>query len=326
MSSTLPGGEPVDTITTGERLFARLCLVAAAVLWSASSLFVRILHDPTPLHLEVPYLTPLQLAFFRAFFAGLVLLPIVPWKSVRFRPAMFMMVACFATMSGLYLTALGSGLAANAILLQNTAPVWVYLVGVYLLGETAVRRDRQAIFVGLLGAIVLVLGNSLQESAGIAGEWQVLGLGLASGMMYAAVILFLRQLRKESPALLTVLNMMGSAVCLGIVVGGGLLLSIGSTAAIEWFTAPTSAQLAVLFVFGALQMALPYWLFARGLRSVSPQEAGIITLLEPILNPIWAYLIAPDREVPTLWTYAGGSLLLAALAWRYLPTRRRKTV
>jgi drug/metabolite transporter (DMT)-like permease len=72
-------------------------------------------------------------------------------------------------------------------------------------------------------------------------------------------------------------------------------------------------------------MAAPYWLFARSLRSVTPQEAGIITLLEPVLNPIWAYLIAPDKETPTVWTVAGGMLLLGALGWRYLPVRRTVT-
>jgi len=69
-------------------------------------------------------------------------------------------------------------------------------------------------------------------------------------------------------------------------------------------------------------MAAPYWLFARGLKTVSAMEAGIITLLEPVLNPIWAYLIAPDRETPTHATFLGGGILLAALIWRYIPARK----
>jgi drug/metabolite transporter (DMT)-like permease len=58
---------------------------------------------------------------------------------------------------------------------------------------------------------------------------------------------------------------------------------------------------------------------ARGLRVVSSQEAGVITLLEPLLNPLWAYLVAPQRESPTGYTFAGGALILGALAWRYWP-------
>ncbi len=64
---------------------------------------------------------------------------------------------------------------------------------------------------------------------------------------------------------------------------------------------PTAAQLGWLFVFGAAQMGLPYWLMTRGLRTVSPQEAGTLTLLEPLLNPVWAYLAtlaSPQPEIP----------------------------
>ena len=83
--------------------------------------------------------------------------------------------------------------------------------------------------------------------------------------------------------------------------------------------APTAAQWALLLFFGAVQMGLPYFLVARGLRSVSPQEAGTITLLEPLLNPLWVYLVV--GETPSPWTLAGGALILGALAWRYWPRR-----
>ena len=55
----------------------RLCIVLAAVFWSLSGLFARLLQVPTPLGLHEPSLSPLQMAFFRALFAGLFLLPMV---------------------------------------------------------------------------------------------------------------------------------------------------------------------------------------------------------------------------------------------------------
>jgi drug/metabolite transporter (DMT)-like permease len=61
---------------------------------------------------------------------------------------------------------------------------------------------------------------------------------------------------------------------------------------------------------------------ARGLRSGSPQEAGTLTLLEPLLNPLWAYLVSPATETPTPFTFAGGACILGALAWRYWPVGR----
>jgi drug/metabolite transporter, DME family len=55
---------------------------------------------------------------------------------------------------------------------------------------------------------------------------------------------------------------------------------------------------------------------------VSAQEAGTLTLLEPLLNPLWAYLVSPATEVPHPLTFVGGAIILGALAWRYWPSRR----
>src|SRR5205823_5815380 len=87
-------------------------------------------------------------------------------------------------------------------------------------------------------------------------------------------------------------------------------------------TLPTWEQYIVLFLFGSVQMGLAYWLVARGLRVVSPQEAGAITLLEPLLNPVWAYLVWSKTETPGLATYVGGAFILGALAWRYWPGKK----
>src|SRR5947209_3923974 len=69
---------------------------------------------------------------------------------------------------------------------------------------------------------------------------------------------------------------------------------------------------------------LPYWLVVRVLRVVSPQEEGTIRLLEPLLNPLWAYLVSPESEKPTFYTLLGGACIIGALAWRYWPLRRPK--
>jgi drug/metabolite transporter, DME family len=298
-------------------LTARLSLLLAALLWSSGSFFMRLLKVETVFNLESPQLSPLQIAFFRGLFAGLFLLPMLkPRRDIRFRPMIFFMVGCFGIMSGLYLTALGVGPAANAILLQNTSPMWVYLIGVYILGHAADQRSWHAILVGMVGALVIVLGNwpwnQPPESQWL--EAQILLMGAGSGLMYGGVVLFLRELRDESSAWLTVWNLTGSATLLALFV----LVCEGPSETWNWLTAPSAKQLIFLIIFGAVQMAIPYWLFARGLKTVSPTEAGLITLLEPVLNPIWAYLISPETDRPSVATWIGGSILLGALAWRYL--------
>jgi drug/metabolite transporter, DME family len=143
----------------------------------------------------------------------------------------------------------------------------------------------------------------------IVGEWSggnlaLVGIGLLSGFTYAGVILCLRALRDLAPAWLTVWNhLLGSLVLLPLVV------------ALE---PPTCPQLLTLFLFGSIQLGVPYWLMARGLRTVTPPEAGALTLLEPILTPVWTYLVA--GETPCIWTIVGGAVILGALAYRYWPT------
>ena len=301
---------------------ARLFIVLAAVLWSLSSVFMRLLSEPTGLGLDDPKLTPLQIAFFRGLFAGLLLIPFLRRVDVRVRPTMVGMMLCFGVMSGLYLSALGLGSAANAILLQNTAPFWVYIIGVYLLGDPSDVRSWRAILLGMVGALLIVAGNWPWDKPMTQGshDIKILFMATGSGIAYAIVILFLRYLRAESGVWLITLNLLGSAGA----IGGFVLCSQNLSDSRDWFTTPTVHQLVFIAFFGAVQMAAPYLLFTYGLRTVSPQEAGIITLLEPVLNPIWAYLVAPDRETPTMWTWLGGMTLLAALTWRYFPTSSKQ--
>ncbi len=296
------GSSPASSPASLPSLTQGRCLIAlAAVLWSLSGGFSKILTKNTPFGLNTPEVDGLVMAFYRAFFAGVVLLPVLRRRDLSFRPLMVGMVLCFAIMNALFVTALKLGTAANAILLQYTAPMWMYLVAVLVLGEPADRRSSVSLVVGMVGMLVIVVGGWRGAQIG------VVALGLGSGVAYAGVILFLRVLRDASPRWLTVLNHLFSALVLV-----PLVWNLG---------VPRPAQLVVLFFFGAVQMALPYWLMARGLRVVSPQEAGTITLLEPLLNPVWAFLVA--GEVPETATFIGGPFILAALAWRYWPFGRQ---
>jgi DME family drug/metabolite transporter len=137
----------------------RLLIVAAAVLWSLSALFVRLLQEPLGLGLDTPRIDPLVIAAYRSLFAGLMLLPFVPMADMRIRLPTAGAALCFGAMSGLYLMALGHGAAANAILLKYTAPLWVALATVALTGERLKLRNLAGVLVGVFGTAVIVVGN-----------------------------------------------------------------------------------------------------------------------------------------------------------------------
>ena len=116
----------------------RWLLVSAACLWSLSAFFTRLLQNESPLGLDSPALSPLQISFWRSFFAGAVFLPLLRPRMVEFRPLMPLMVGLFALMNATFMTALALGSAANAILLQNAAPLWVWLFLLFVPGRQRV--------------------------------------------------------------------------------------------------------------------------------------------------------------------------------------------
>jgi len=278
---------------------ARLCIVAATILWSSGSVFAKVLREDTALGLNAPLLEPSQIASFRVLCAGVLLLPLLRRRDFSFRPMMVFTAACFALMNWAFLTAISYGTAANAILLQSTAPLWMYLVSVYCLREPVQRRAGVSLVIGVTGIGVILWGGWQ------GAQLKVLVYALGSGFFLAGVYIGLRLLHNASALLLTTINLL---------FGGLVLLPT------IWDKAPpVPAQVGVLFLYGGLQMALPYWLMAKGLRHVSPQEAGTLTLLEPLLASLWAYLLLPDKETPGPYTLVGGSFILGALAYRYWP-------
>jgi drug/metabolite transporter (DMT)-like permease len=244
------------------------------------------------------------MAFFRVLFAGLFLMPMVRRDDLTIKPAMLWMALCFAAMNGMFISAMGGGKAANAILLQYTAPLWMYLASFWLPREKPDPRGPVALVVGLSGIAAILAGGWGDEKP------EILLLGLGGGITFGGMLLFLRALRSVSSSWLTVWNHLCAAL---------LLAPLGLA-----FGLPSWPQLGVLFLFGAIQMGFPYFLMTRGLRTVSPQEAATITLLEPLLCSLWAYLVAPETETPGILTFVGGALILGSLAWRYWPRREEE--
>lgn len=277
-------------------LTGRLLIVVCAVLWSSSGFFAKApVWDVWPADVR-----GVALAFWRALFAGLLLLPFM--RRPRWNWRLVPMTLAFTAMNAAYLSAMTLTTAANAIWLQNTGPVWVFVLGGLLFGERPNRRDGVPLVFSIAGVGLILWCELASVSLVGLGRLGVL-LGLTSGLCYALVVLSIRSLRNENPAWLVAVNHLVAAAILAV-------------PAWQAVGAPSPAQLAVLAAFGLLQMGLPYLLFARGLQTVSSQEAAVLALLEPILLPVWALLAWGER--PAWWTLAGGGLILAGLVLRYL--------
>jgi drug/metabolite transporter (DMT)-like permease len=137
-----------------------------------------------------------------------------------------------------------------------------------------------------------------------AGQPEMSGvlLALMSGVLFAIYMVNLQRMKEFSPTYVTWMNNLFCAVLLLPLVEAPLSLSLD--------------QLCIVAVMGAVQLGLPYFLFSKALQAVSLQEAALIALIEPVLNPLWVAVTV--GEIPSFATLVGGAMILIALAVRYL--------
>ena len=263
----------------------RWLILAAAFLWSLAGVFIKFLD-----------LHPLTIVFYRSLFASLVFLPFVRPSQLRLSPAIFVSVVTYTAAISAFVAANKLTTAANAIVLQYTAPVFVFLFSRLVLGEKISRLNGLALGVAMVGVAIISF-----DSAG-APEMRGVLLALLSGVLFAAYMINLGRTKNVSPIYLTWINNMVCALL--------LLLVVRSRLALTW------QQAAILAIMGAVQLGMPYFLFSKGLQTVSLQEASLIALIEPVLNPLWVALTV--GEIPSRATLTGGALILLGLGGRYL--------
>lgn len=300
-------------------------LLAAGILWSLNGALIKLIYDEG----RGPH--GITIAFYRSLFAGLFLLPMawgrfhtlrvsparttgvpvhagsrgpflkMPAARERIRPAAIWCVVFFALMTVCFVVANTKTEAANAILLQYTSTFWVFGLSPWLLKERPAAREFWFLALAMLGIAIIFAGNASTDLAGLL-------LALAAGLFYGLLTLMIRRLRHSDSAAITVLNNLGSALLLlpAAVLVGDLMLS------------PRAWLLIILM--GGVQLGLPYYLYALALARVEAYRAALLTMIEPVLVPVWAFL-AVQESVPGM-TMAGGALILIALVLFIRSARR----
>ncbi len=183
--------------------------------------------------------------------------------------------------------------AANAILLQYTAPIYVALFSPWFLGERADRRDWLTLLVMLCGMALFFMDELSLD--GYLGN----GVALVSGLCFAWLTLFLRR-QKNSSALPSLL--------LGNLLAGVIGLPF------MFQSMPDLSSCVGLLLMGVVQLGLPYILYALALRHVRAVEGILIPMIEPVLNPVWVFLMMGEQPSPL--ALVGGAIILGAVLFR----------
>ena len=203
--------------------------------------------------------------------------------------------------------------AANAILLQYTAPVWVALAAPLLLRERTSGRDWLFVLVALGG-----MGLFFKDALSPEGLGGIL-LAIMSGLIFAGLALSLRWNRGQSGQPLKSM-VLGNLLLAGRSAGqpkGAPLLLVGLGLFCWRPPWPSPGEFGLLIIAGALQFGLPYYLYTLASAGVSSLELVLVTALEPIMNPIWVFLVLGER--PGLWSIIGGAVVLVPITvWSLL--------
>ncbi len=265
-----------------------LSLVAsAAVCWSTGGLITRLVGtDPwTTIFWRsvfcVAFLAAAVVLAYRGRLAQLV--RDTGWPGV-------LMALCFAVASTSFIVSLSMTTVANTLIIQSLSPFIAGLGGWLCLGERVRRRTWAAMGVAMLGTVVMLWGSP--------GTGSRIGdlLALLTATAFAGATVVVRWHRSVP---------MPAAAALAAALAGVMALGRAEPRSAGAF------DLALLAVFGSIQLGGGLLLFTAGARLIPVAEASLIAVLESVLGPVWVWLAV--GEYPGIPSLIGGAVILSAL-------------
>ncbi len=244
-----------------------------------------------------------QLAACRAALAMLTILILLPEARRGWSWRTIVVGFAYAATTLLYVQANKHTTAASAIFLQSTSPLFILLLAPLLLGEHATRRDIMQMAVMGAGLGLFFLG--LDRPSATAPN-PALGNVLAAicAVTWAFTVMGYRWLAAR-----------GASVA-AAAVAGNITAGIFALLMAQPLSAGRPADWAVVVFLGVCQLGIPYLFLARAVPQVRALEVGLFLLIEPVLNPIWAWLV--HGETPGPATLVGGAVILGATAGRMI--------
>jgi drug/metabolite transporter (DMT)-like permease len=265
-----------------------LLLLAAAILWSLGGVLIKSID-----------LTPVAIAGTRSLIATVIMSLALPGVLRKISWQTIPGAIAYAATVFLFVVATKLTTAANAIFLQYTAPIYIALISPWFLGERIKWLDWLLVLLALSGVGLFFFDRlSLQ---GLSGVFAALG----SGFAFAWLAVLMRRQKARSPEAVVLL-------------GNTFTFLV----ALPW-TFPIlriEENGPPLLLLGVVQLTIPYLLYSLAIRHVRALDASIISIIEPILNPIWVMLATSER--PAYWSVVGGSIVLATSLTRSLLASR----
>ena len=267
-----------------------LLVAGSALLWSFGGTIARFLDVGDSW----------TVVFWRSLFAGLALLTYMLWRDGAsgtqrlFRTMGWPGVAvatCFAIASTCFIVALSYTSVANILLMQAGVPLLAALMA-YLIFRERVNPATWAAIIAVIFGVAVMVSESFTGKVSPIGD----GLSLVIALSFATATVITRRHSEVR---------MIPAMCLGVVIA----CVVSACLAGHFFI--SAKNLGWLFIFGAVNLGAGLALFSMGARLVPAALAALVGTLEPVLGPVWVWLV--HGELPSSRTLVGGAIVFLAL-------------
>ena len=254
------------------------------MIWSTGGLFIK-----------WTTLSGLELSFGRSLLAAITVALFTRREGFGVNRITLIASVLYAALLLLFVLATKETTAANAIFLQYTAPLYVLVLEPIFYKEKFRQRDLITVIFCVIGMSLFFVGKLRPQD--VTGNL----LALASGVCFAFYFLLLRHPSARN------VNRASS-----VIYGNLLVVLIAAPVGLQALSHITLHDTLSVVYLGVVQIGVAYTLFTLGMsRGIRSLDAGIVGYIEPVLNPVWVFLVIGER--PSKWALIGGAIIVGAV-------------
>jgi len=240
---------------------------------------------------------------FAALALGVVFLRrpmLADWRRPGAAWRLMLMAAMSSLTLLLFFYAVRNTSVAIAMFMLFLMPVWVALAAPRVFKSPREPIVWPALGLALAGLAVILVPDLLGEGVKIS----LLGMlaALFTGFGYATYTVSVKGLtRIVAPSTISMAEAAGDTLLV-------LPLALWQSGATGY--QPDGRAWIAAVVMGVLCTAIPYTLWIEGTRRVRVEHVTILGYVEPVAGPLYAVFLV--GQLPGIWTWVGGALILAA--------------
>ena len=265
-----------------------IAMILTALLWSIGGIFIKL----------VPW-NPLAIAGLRGVLGGLVMFVYLRFRGIKpvINKDSIKIAVALAGVCSTFVAANKLTTAANAIVIQYCAPVYVLLYIAFVQKKKLRPLDIAVVPITILGVSLCFIGQ--MGNGHLAGDI----VAVISGVFFAAMFIFSEGVSEQTRAS-------------GIMQGQFLTAIIGLPVLFATKPAFTPTAIGGILILGIFQIGIAYVLYSIAIKRAPLLTCSLLAVLEPLLNPVWVFLFAGEN--PGVWSLVGGVIVVFIITLWYV--------